>query len=37
MGEDYYPVPWSTLRYDTRLGGYLVNLTEDRTRQSAEV
>ena len=29
MGEDYYPVPWSTLRYDTKLGGYLVNLTKD--------
>jgi hypothetical protein len=29
MGEDYYPVPWSTLRYDTNLGGYLVNLTKD--------
>jgi hypothetical protein len=29
MGEDYYPVPWPTLRYDTNLGGYLVNLTKD--------
>jgi PRC-barrel domain len=29
MGEDYYPVPWSTLKYDTNLGGYLVNLTKD--------
>jgi hypothetical protein len=28
MGEDYYPVPWPTLRYDTNLGGYLVNLTK---------
>ena len=27
MGEDYYPVPWSTLKYDTNLGGYRVNLT----------
>jgi hypothetical protein len=30
MGDDYYPVPWSTLKYDTNLGGYLVNLTKDR-------
>ena len=29
MGEDYYPVPWPTLRYDTNLGGYRVNLTKD--------
>ena len=28
MGEDYYPVPWSKLNYDTNLGGYLTNLTE---------
>jgi hypothetical protein len=29
MGEDYYPVPWPTLKYDTNLGGYLINLTKD--------
>jgi hypothetical protein len=29
MGEDYYPVPWSTLKYDTSLGGYRVNFTND--------
>ena len=29
MGEDYYPVPWATLKYDTNLGGYRVNLTKD--------
>jgi hypothetical protein len=29
MGEDYYPVPWSTLRYDTNLDGYRVNLTKE--------
>jgi len=28
MGEDFYPMPWSTLKYDTNLGGYLVNLTK---------
>ena len=28
MGEDYYPVPWSELRYDTGLTGYRTNLTE---------
>jgi hypothetical protein len=29
MGEDYYPVPWSMLKYDTNLGGYRANLTKD--------
>jgi hypothetical protein len=29
MGEDHYPTPWSNLKYDTNLGGYLVNLTKD--------
>src|SRR6185437_11350675 len=34
MGEDYYPVPWSTLKYDTSLGGYRVNLTEDQRKRA---
>jgi hypothetical protein len=28
MGEDYYPMPWSKLNYDTSLGGYRVDITE---------
>ncbi len=28
IGEDYYPLPWSVLTYNERLGGYEVNLTE---------
>ena len=34
MGEDYYPVPWVTLKYDTGLGGYLVNLTRDKLEKA---
>lgn len=34
MGEDYYPVPWSTLNYDTRLGGYRVNFTENQLQKA---
>ena len=34
MGEDYYPVPWMTLKYDTNLGGYLVNLTRDKLEKA---
>lgn len=29
MGEEYYPVPWATLKHDTSLGGYRVNLTRE--------
>ena len=29
VGEDYYPVPWSTLKYDTNLGGYVTGVTAD--------
>ena len=32
IGEDYYPLPWPTLKYDTRLGGYRTGLTADRLR-----
>src|SRR5438067_13840505 len=28
MGEDFYPLPWSLLTYNERLGGYEVNITE---------
>jgi hypothetical protein len=28
MGEDYYPLPWTSLKYDTRLEGYRVGVTE---------
>jgi len=29
IGEDYYPVPWSMLTYDTNLGGYRTNITRE--------
>jgi PRC-barrel domain len=34
MGEDYYPMPWSTLKYDTNLGGYRVGLTKDQLEKA---
>jgi hypothetical protein len=34
MGEDYYPLPWATLKYDTRLDGYRVNITEDQLEKA---
>ncbi len=30
IGERYHPLPWSVLRYDTRMGGYVVDLDRDR-------
>ena len=27
IGEDYYPVPWPSLKYDTGLGGYRTGIT----------
>jgi hypothetical protein len=37
MGEDYYPMPWPNLKYDTRLGGYRVGVTEDPAQGRAEI
>jgi hypothetical protein len=30
IGEDYYPLPWPSLKYDTRLSGYRTGITIDR-------
>jgi hypothetical protein len=34
MGEKYHPLPWSTLTYDTDLGGYRVGVSKDRLRNA---
>ena len=34
MGESFYPLPWTTLDYDTDLGGYRVNLTKDQLERA---
>jgi PRC-barrel domain len=28
LGNDHYPLPWQSLKYDTRLGGYVAGVTE---------
>lgn len=28
MGEDFYPLPWASLTYDTDKGGYMVKLSK---------
>ena len=32
IGSDYYPVPWASLNYDTNLGGYRTNITEQQLK-----
>ena len=34
MGEDYYPMPWASLKYDNTVGGYRVGVTEDQLMRS---
>lgn len=29
IGEDYYPVPWEMLQYNTNVGGYVIDLTKE--------
>ena len=31
-GDDYYPLPWHSLSYDTGLGGYLTSVTADQLK-----
>jgi sporulation protein YlmC with PRC-barrel domain len=30
IGEEYHPLPWNLLNYDTSMGGYVVDLDKDR-------
>jgi hypothetical protein len=32
IGEDYYPLPWSLLTFDPKLGGYVVDLTQEQLK-----
>lgn len=32
VGNDYYPIPWASLTYDTNLGGYHTNITEQQLK-----
>jgi PRC-barrel domain len=34
IGEDYTPLPWRSLTYDTRLGGYRVDIDRNRLEQA---
>jgi hypothetical protein len=30
IGDDYYPLPWPSLKYDTQLGGYRTSVTSEK-------
>jgi sporulation protein YlmC with PRC-barrel domain len=32
IGEDYYPLPWSVLKFNPRLDGYEVNISEQQLK-----
>ena len=32
----YYPIPWTALKYDTKLGGYRTGITESQLRDAPE-
>src|ERR1700760_5022015 len=32
LGNDHYPLPWHSLKYDTRLGGYITGVTGHQLR-----
>jgi hypothetical protein len=32
IGEDYYPLPWASLKYDTKLEGYVTGITEQQLK-----
>ena len=34
IGEDYHPLPWKSLTYDTRLGGYVVDVTPEQLEKA---
>jgi len=32
IGDDHYPLPWQSLKYDTSLGGYVTGVTESQLK-----
>jgi hypothetical protein len=32
IGDDYYPLPWPSLKYNTELGGYQTMITQDQIK-----
>jgi hypothetical protein len=34
IGDDHYPLPWQSLKYDTSLGGYVTGVTESQLKDA---
>jgi PRC-barrel domain len=32
IGDDHYPLPWQSLKYDTNLGGYVTGMSDSQLR-----
>ena len=37
LGQESYPLPWSLLSFNQKLGGYEVNVTDDQLRQAPKL
>ena len=37
IGDDHYPLPWQSLKYDTALGGYRTGITESELKADKQV
>ena len=36
IGDEHYPLPWQSLKYDTSLGGYVTGVTESQLQGAAQ-
>jgi len=34
VGESYHPIPWESLDYDTKRGGYVVNIDKEKLKDA---
>ena len=34
IGDDHYPLPWTSLKYDTGLGGYVTGITQEQLEKA---
>ena len=34
IGEDHYPIPWQRLKYNEKLGGYEVNISDEQLKSA---
>ena len=37
IGDDYYPLPWPSLKYNVELGGYQTMITKDQLRKRRDM